>query len=410
MSSYSHRGYEQRTSGYGRRRHKASGFKRRRRGGGAAKVAVIIAASAAVLVLLYLFADNIMPFVRSIKGASNDTPDQPVQSDTSEISETVEEPEPTVAQGSFDKVDGSVFIQNGSAYSPVKGLDTTARNYAAVLNSISSSLASDVAVYDAVIPTNEAFGLKGALPGSASQSDNLGVIKSSLSDRVKVVDVYSALEAQKNDYIYYRTDECMTSKGAYYVYKKIADTAGYGERTVYSLSTLSEKSGTLSPFYGSFVTRTMGKDQPDGNPELLGSGDIVEYYKLPVHYNCYSVDLKTGNRVETDLFKESDAISDILNIFPGKDKALLTIENLQSSTDKKLLIVKDHSAEPVIGYLIPHYTEVFVADVSLYSGSLADYINENEITDILFINGIDSANNALYCQRMRDLFDNSLSD
>ena len=151
-------------------------------------------------------------------------------------------------------------------------------------------------------------------------------------------------------------------------------------------------------------------DQPDGNPELLGSGDIVEYYKLPVHYNCYSVDPKTGNRVETDLFKESDAISDILNIFPGKDKALLTIENLQSSTDKKLLIVKDHSAEPVIGYLIPHYTEVFVADVSLYSGSLADYINENEITDILFINGIDSANNALYCQRMRDLFDNSLSD
>ena len=105
-----------------------------------------------------------------------------------------------------------------------------------------------------------------------------------------------------------------------------------------------------------------------------------------------------------------DSLTDILNIFPGKDKALLTIENLQSSTDKKLLIVKDHSAEPVIGYLIPHYTEVFVADVSLYSGSLADYINENEITDILFINGIDSANNALYCQRMRDLFDNSLSD
>ena len=406
MSNYAHRGYEHRTSGYGRRRRMASGFKRKKRGGSAARVIAVIAALCAVLALLYLFADNLMPFVRDIKGASGETPDEPAKTETVE---TAEQPE-VWAQGSYDPVDGSVFIQNGSAYTAFKGLDTTARNYAAVLNSISSSMSSGVVIYDAVIPTNEAFGLKGNLEGSASQSDNLTIIRSSLSDRVKTVDVYSALEVQKNDYIFYRTDEQMTSKGAYYVYKKIADTAGYGERTIYSLSTLSEKSGTLSPFYGSFVERTKGDGQPYGSPELLESGDIVEYYKLPVHYNCYSVDPKTGNRVETDLFKETDAIVDMLNIFPGKDKPLLTIENLHENASGKLLIVKDHAAEPVIGYLVPHYSEVFVADASLYSGNLREYVNENEITDILFINGIDNANNALYCQRLRDLFDNSISD
>ena len=407
MSNYSHRGYEHRTGGYGRRRHKASGFKRKSGGGTAAKVAAVTAVSIGILALVYLFADNVIPFVDSIKGAQGPTPDVPVSAG---IKETAEQP-PEQAQGSFDSVDGSVFVQNGSGYVPFKGIETTAKNYSAILNSISSSMSESVNIYSAVIPTNAEFGLKGVLSGNGSQRENLDIIDSSLSDRVKVIDVYSALEAQKNDYIFYRTDESMTSKGAYYVYKKRAETAGYGERTVYSLSTLSEKSGTLSPFYGSFVERTTDpKTQPEGNPELAKSADTIEYYKLPVHYNCYSVDPKTGGKVETDLFKESAAAVDLLKIFPAKDTALLEIENVQESGSKKLLIVKDHSAEPVIGYLVPHYSDVYVADVSLYSGNLMEYVNENEITDVLIINGIEDANNSLYCQRLRDLFDHSISD
>ena len=127
-------------------------------------------------------------------------------------------------------------------------------------------------------------------------------------------------------------------------------------------------------------------------------------------YECFSKDPVTKERTETDLFSEKNAAADPLSVFPGKDTPLLTVYNLQSSNTKKLLIVKDHAAEAVIGYLIPHYSEIYIADVSLYKGTVLEIANEYSVTDVLFINGIDNANNSLYCQRLRDLFDNSISD
>ena len=415
MSKYSHKGYEQRTGGYGRRRHKASGFQKKKAGGALNAAAVLIAA-AAVTALLYLFADNIAPFVNSIKelfGKATDDVPAAVMTETTDLALSDDVPESREkAQGYYDRVDGGVFISNGAGYMKFKGIDTTAKNYSAVLNSISSSWTSSVKIYSAVIPTNTEFGLDGALEGSNDQRQNLDVMRASLSDNVNFTDIYSALDAHRGEYLYYRTDECMTSLGGYYAYREIARNMSFDEKTVYSLSALAEKKGSISPFHGSFVSRTTDKlDQPHGNQELFEHYDTIEFYKLPVHYNCYSADPKTGSRKETDLFDELSAAADPLKIFPGKDTPLLQIENTSQSAPKdKLLIVKDHDAEPVTGYLIPHFGEVFVADVMLYSGNLREYANENGVTHVLFINGIDDANNSLYCQRMRDLFDNSISD
>ena len=58
-----------------------------------------------------------------------------------------------------------------------------------------------VEVYNAVIPTNTELGLSGVLEGSNSQKENLNIINSSLSDRVEIIDAYSALDAHKNEYI-----------------------------------------------------------------------------------------------------------------------------------------------------------------------------------------------------------------
>ncbi len=410
MSSYSHRGYEHRTGGYGRRRRKSSGFRKKNPGKTVAKVTAATAAAAAVIVLVYLFADNISPFVNSFrKEEAVQTVDTP---ETAQIKNTDDEAVQTLAKGSFDEVDSDVFISNGSGFLKFKGIDTTAKNYAAVLNSISSSVSDSVNVYAAVIPTNTEIGLEGVLQGSNPQKMNLEVINSSLSDRVRYIDVYSVLSAHKNEYVYFRTDPCITSLGGYYTYREIAETAGFDNKNIYSLDTLSEKSGVIPRFEGEYLARTSdAKKQPHGNQELFNNADTIEYYKLPVHYNCYSIDPVTGGRVETDLFSETDIpADDPLSVFPAKDTKLLYIENIQNSSTKKLLIIKDHVAEPVIGYLVPQYTQVHIADASLYSGDLLSYINENEITDVLFINGIDDANNSLYCQRLRDLFDNSISD
>ena len=82
---------------------------------------------------------------------------------------------------------------------------------------------------------------------------------------------------------------------------------------------------------------------------------------------------------------------------------------MENNNDEKLLIVKDHIGEPIIGYLVPAYEEVYVVDAQLYKGNLSEYIRSNDITHILILNGISNANNSLYCQRLRDLFDSGIS-
>ena len=413
MSNYSHKGYEQRTEGYGRRRRKASGFLKKSAGSKAAGLAVCTVAAVAVGILVYLFADNIFLFVDSLR--HNDTESDITETNdipvSAEISETPDTPDLPPAQGEFDKVDENVFVSNGSGYVRFKGIDRSARNYAAVLNSISSSMSSKVSIYAAVIPTKTDICLDGTLEGSNSQKDNLSVIASSLSDRVNNIDVRSQLYAHRSDYVYFRTDDSLTALGGYYAYCEIESTIDADGSGLYTLDELSKKRGSIARFEGSFIQRTTDpKKQPHGNQQLFDNADVIEYFKVPVHYNCYAVDQKTGGRVETDLFSEKYTADDSLKIFPAKDTPLLYAENVQTEKQHKLLIVKDHAAEPVIGYFVPHFAEVHIADVSLYSGNLRQYVNEHEIDTVLFINGISNANNSLYCQRMRDQFDNSISD
>ncbi len=403
MSNFSHRGYEHRTGGYGRRRHKASGFKRKSSGNGFIRYFVIIAAVIAAAALIFIFVKYLGPFVDSFK--DTDTEAQPI-----ETADTATPDSPDAPSGSFDIVDSKVFVSEGSGYVMFKGIDDTAVNYSAVLNSVTSPLADDVSVYSMVIPTNTEFGLyPDYRKYSNSQKDNLEKMRSALMDRVTDVDLYGTFDLHKNEYIYYRTDESLTYLGGYYAYREFAQTAGFKPDYIYSTEKLSEKKGNVRRFEGSFIARTTDeKLQPHGNQELFDNADTVDFFKLPVHYNCFSVDLESGDETETDLFTTEKSNSDPLSVFPAKDTALLKIYNVENDNDENLLIIKDHAGEPVIGYLVPAYEEVHVIDTELYKGNINEYIQENDITHVLFISSITDANNSLYCQRLRDLFDNNI--
>ena len=402
MSRYSHRGYEQRTSGYGRRRHKSSGFKRKNDGEAAKGIVItiiVIAAAAAI----FVFAKYFKPFIAYFEKIN--------PNDEVETFDTATSDSPDVPKGEFDTVDSKIFVSEGSGYLMFKGIDDTAESYAATLNRISSSVGDDIKLYNMVIPTNTEFGLHGDLSSySNSQKDNLNKIKSSLMDTVINVELYKTLDFHSGEYIYYRTDESLTSLGAYYAYREFAQKASFDPEYIYSLDKLSEKKGSISRFEGSFIKRTTDyKIQPHGNQELFDNADSIVYYKLPVNYSCDSVNGRTGERKETDLFTTDNVQKEPLSVFPAMNTELLEIINEENYSEERLLIVKDHIAEPLIGYLVPAYRGVYVADVNLYKENLNEYIRSRDITQVLVVNGIDDANNSLYCQRLRDLFDSSVS-
>ncbi len=406
MSNYSHKGYERRTSGYNRRRRKGTGFRRKNKGSGILKKILIIIAVLLVIGLVFVFVKYFGTFARSFRQEEKpETVDIPVQ----------EYDTPDEAKGYYDKVDNKVMVSDGAAYLMFKGIDKSALNYAAVLNSIASSMSDDVTIYNMVIPTNTEFGLAESLRrDSNSQRYNLDLISSSLMYNVHSIDVYSTLDIHKNEYIYYRTDQNLTSLGGYYAYLEYLQTIKSVETNdvpVYSLEKLAEKQGVIRRFEGDLLKRTIDeKTQPHGNQELFNNADTIVYYKLPVHYGCFRVDTVKGEYIEKDLFTEDDVSRDPLSVFPAHDTEFMVATNLENETEDKLLIVKDSAAEPIIGYLIPCYREVHIADTQLYDGSLNAYIRDNKITHVLVINGIDNANNTLYCQRLRDLFDSSITD
>lgn len=402
MSNYSHRGYEHRTSGYGRRRHKASGFKKKSSGGIFVKWLVVLVVAAAAIALVFIFAKYLKPFLNSF----NDKDKEVINTFDMAVTDS-----PDTPVGSFDKVDDKIYVSNGSGYVMFKGISDTAVNYSAVLNSITSSMSDDITVYNMVIPTNTEFGLGSNFKEyTNSQKDNLDRIYSALMDKVINIDLYDSFNLHKDEYIYFRTDESITALGGYYAYREFAQTAKISTEYIYSIDTLSENKGNIRRFEGEFLKRTTDeKIQPHGNQELFDNADTIDFYRIPVQYNCYRIDMQTGEEIETELFSTDNTENDSLSVFPGKDTELLKIYNLENYSDEKLLIIKDHAGEPVIGYLVPAYSEVHVVDVQLYKDNLNDYIRRNDITHVLFLSGITDANNSLYCRRLRDLFDNNIS-
>ena len=402
MSSYSHRGYEHRTGGYGRRRHKASGFKRKPTGE-APKGIIFFIFIIAAAALFFVFFKYLKPFINSFYEKNS--------AEIVETADTATPDSPDAPFGEFDRVDKKIFVSNGNGYLMFKGINDTAVNYAATLNSIGSSLDDDITLYNMVIPTSAEFGLHQSYRKyTNSQKDNLDKIKSSLMDNVISVDLYKTFDFHSSEYIYYRTEDGITSLGAYYAYREFAQTAKFLPDYIYSISKLSEKKGTLGRFEGSLLKRTVDADlQPHGNNELFANADIIDFYKLPVGYDCYSVDPETGDETETNLLSKENAQNDPLSVFPGRNTPLLQISNNDNNNDEILLIVKDGMAEPLIGYLVPGYSEVHVVDAQLYKMNLSEYIRSYDVTSVLIVNSITDANNSLYCQRLRDLFDNSIS-
>ena len=403
MSNYSHRGYEHRTGGYSRRRHKSSGFKHKNTGKNIIRTLVAVICTAAVIALIFVFFKYLKPFVTSFVGDSNEVT-ATIDTATADTADH--------AQGYYDIVDNKVFVSQGSAYLMFKGLANTALNYTAVMNSIATSVGDETEIYNIVIPTNTEFGLESQYrKDSNPQKDNLNFIAHGLMDRVNFVDIYDTLDSHKSEYIYYRTDENLTSLGAYYAYLEYMNytqTDDTPSKKVYSLDTLAKKKGSIRRFEGDLLKRTIDPSvQPHGNQELFNNADTIDFYKLPVNYNSYIVDLQTGDYKEKDLFTTENVGEDPLSVFPARNTPLMVMYDLETKSKDKLLIVKDRYAEPMIGYLIPGCGEVHVADVQLYTGSLSEYVIKNDITRVLIINGIGNANNALYCQQLKDLFNSS---
>lgn len=284
----------------------------------------------------------------------------------------------------------NAYIWNGAAFELFGGDEYRAELYADCINSYKNKLGSDITVYNMVVPNHTEMGLPQRLKSSSapsdSQAENIKQIYSKLDNSVVAINAYNKLAEHCNEYIYFNSDHHWTALGAYYAYTAFADVTN---QSVLDLSTCTENK--IEGFTGSFANTNDGL-----------STDTVSYYTFP--YNI-TMDITDSNGVtsnyDSPYYQYAEAGSNTYGVFIVGDNPLTVLHSdSQNGTGKKIAVIKESYGNAFAPYLTNNYSEVHIIDFRYFTQNLADYCKQNGITEVLYLNGIMSANTQVQLDSM----------
>lgn len=367
---------------------------------------IIVGTGVAILIILILI---IVCIVRGCSSASGEKePTQPPTAATTAA--VVAKPTEPVTQPSVKEIedngddgrmtDGSIFIWDNKGFELFFGDDGSAKEYADRINEYKKQLGSGITVYDMVVPNHTEFGLPTRLSeklqndGSThSQRQNISAINNGLSSDIKAVDIYDVLNEHKTEYIYFNTDHHWSGLGSYYAYTKFAEVAGFKP---FALKDAEKHS--IDGFLGSLYTIS-------NDSTLSSNPDRVDYYTFPGDYTCLITQDGSSEPMEADMYyPNATAGSNTYGVFIWGDNPLTVIKNKNGGSGRKIALVKESYGNAFAPYLAYNYDEVHVIDFRYYTGNLKQYCSDNGITEVLFLNGVMSANTPLQLDNMDGLF------
>ena len=217
--------------------------------------------------------------------------------------------------------------------------------------------------------------LNDRLPWLASVEDQnqmISMVEQSLGDSVTWVDAASALNKHKREKIYYLTDHHWTSLGAFYTFQEAATALGIEED-------VSDKflSYTVSDSFNGVLASESGAG--------LGTEENIDIYVPREGDNDVIVNYVNESKRTTSLYDSSKLeTKDQYGVFLGGNTSLIDIGTV-STSQKRLLVVKDSFANSFIPFLAPYYREIVVVDPRYYSGTIEDIMSSYRITDALFL-------------------------
>ena len=77
----------------------------------------------------------------------------------------------------------------------------------------------------------------------------------------------------------------------------------------------------------------------------------------------------------------------------GGDIPLATIET-ENTNGKKIIVFKESYGNAFIPFLVPHYQTIYVADIRSFPYNAVEFIKNNSIGEVLFLNNIMTSNTA----------------
>lgn len=227
--------------------------------------------------------------------------------------------------------------------------------------------------YVMLVPTAAAL-YKDKLPKYAMVGDEevyLGKVRLLLPPSIHFVDVFPALNTEREQSVFYKTDHHWTTEGAYVAYLELCKQMGL---TPQSKEDFNIQRAT-GEFYGSLYSKSGFRHlQPDS----------IDLYlpKDPENYTVTYVDEEEST--DTLYAMEQLQKKDKYAVFLNGNHALIQIKTAYPD-GKKLLVVKDSYANSFIPFLLKHFSEIDVVDLRYYDGELTSFVNEHDIDDMLLL-------------------------
>lgn len=229
---------------------------------------------------------------------------------------------------------------------------------------------TDAKVYFALIPDKSDL-YSSLLPKNAPNDSEKEVIDYCYGQsNATNVDMYSALSAHKDEYIFYRTDHHWTSLGAYY-----------------GLSALAESMGLPCPALDSYTDRHVVSEEFYGTTWSASGFSWVDPDTMEIFVNAPEglkvTSYPQGSPVEGKLYDFSYLEKkDKYSMFMGGNCPMHVIET--GNEDKpSLLILRDSYTDSLIPFLLDDFSEIHVLDLRYYRASLKAYIEQNDFDNVL---------------------------
>lgn len=223
---------------------------------------------------------------------------------------------------------------------------------------------------------------KNLLPKNApsdSQKAYLDKVKEKVDKKVNFVNLITPFNRIKNaTQLYYKTDHHWTTDGAYKGYEEFSKSR--------DISPAQEKSFTKSLATDKFLGSLYYKNGAQiGEPE-----NIILYLKekpYPLLVKYYDTKEKVTTLYDANKLKGKDKYE----VFTGGNHSQIKIRT-NVKTNRKLLLIKDSYANAMLPFLINDFAEINVVDLRYYTGTMADILNNNDITDVLILYNVNTFN------------------
>ena len=280
----------------------------------------------------------------------------------------------------FDRLSGKreangVYIGD-DGYLIEKPSEYTAKKAKAMTKSINSFMKKypDLQKMIAISP-NASYIYSEKLPAGvelhSQYSELKGILNRLEGENWKFLNVTKALKtAKEKSNVFYYTDHHWTTRGAYAVFKALADKWGLDRSQVkYKFLTVT------SDFEGTLASKTGIHDRKDE----------VEICLPENSEGSYIVSYESEDRRTTSLFEPSKLQQkNKYEVFLGGNYDKVVIDTVSSSR-ATLLIIKDSYANCLIPMLTPYFAKIVIVDPRYMTESIYDTMDEYNFSHVLFL-------------------------